>query len=109
MNGKGAAKPDPRESGSRFRPIILRLACLALLVLICVPLLPLVALAVVLPRIINLIGASFLESLTAFMASLTALILLAAHSTWLLLLGDYAGLIRLGPQVIDWLRSAGLL
>ena len=69
----------------------------------------LVALAVVLPRIIDLIGASVLESLAAFVASLTALILLAAYSTWLLLVGDYAGLIRLGPQVIDWLRSAGLL
>ena len=108
MNGKGTAKPDLRQSGSRFRPIILLLACLALMILICVPLLPLVALAVILPRI-ALIGTAFLESLTAFVASLTALILLAAYSTWLLLLGDYAGLIRLGPQVIDWLRSAGLL
>ena len=29
MNGKGTAKPDLRQSGSRFRPIILVLACLA--------------------------------------------------------------------------------
>lgn len=84
--------------------------CLVLLVLICIPLVPLLALAAILPSILNLrIGESIGQAISVFTASLTWLIELAVYSIWLVLVGDYVKLFKLLPELIDWLRSAGLL
>jgi len=108
MKGKSTVKAGGRRSTWKVRLISLFIACLVLIVLSSLALLPLVALAVILPRIIDSIGASFLQSLSVFLASLTWFIVLAAYSAFLLLIGDHTQLFTLLPELIDWLRSAWL-
>jgi hypothetical protein len=109
MNCKDKAKAGRCGSRWRARLIKLSIACVFMIILISLVFLPLVALAVILPRIIDSIGASLLESISVFLASLAWAIRLAAYSVWLLLIGDYARLLTLLPELINLLRSASLL
>ena len=84
------------------------IACLVVIALACIPLLPLLALAMILPSVLR-IGESILESIGLFLSLILWMLELVAYSFWLLLVGDYARLVRILPEMIDSLRSAGLM
>ncbi len=108
MRPKSKGKAGGRRPSRKLKAIRLFVACLVLLLLICIPLVPILALAAILPAIVR-IGESIGQSISLFMASVTWLIELAVYAIWLVLVGDHARLFRLLPELIDWLRSAGLL
>jgi hypothetical protein len=109
MKGKSTAKAGGRRSSRQVSLIAMFIAGMVLIVLISLTLLPIVALAVILPKILLSIGASFLESFNVFMASLTRVIELAAYAVFLVLIGDNARLFTLIPELLDWLRLVWLL
>jgi hypothetical protein len=108
MRYKGTGKADGRKSSWKVRPATFLIACLVVIILACIPLLPLVALVVVLPAI-GRIFESIGESLGIFLTSLSWLIGLIAYAIWLFMVADYARLARILPELIDWLRSIGLI
>ena len=108
MKHKGTGKADGRKSSWKFRPFSFLIASLVVIVLACIPLLPLFALAVVLPALLHFFD-SIGESLGVLATSLTWLIGLMAYAIWLLMVGDYEQLLRMLPDLIDWFRSVGLI
>lgn len=108
MQRKCTGKAGGRRSSWKFRPVSFLIACLVLIVLACVPLLPLFALAVILPTVLR-IGESIGESIGIFLAFVYWMIGTLAYSLWLLLVGDYARLVKLILELIVWLQSVGLM
>lgn len=91
------------------------LACLRILILssaviliVCLSMLPLLAMEIVRRVLGSLLGA-FASGLGALAALSSSLLTLIAYAIWLILRGEWVQLIRLIPELLDWLRAAGLL
>ena len=109
MKFKDTGRLDHRKASWKRRAISFFLACLVLLFLASIPLLSLVAVFATISSAIHRIGDFLGSGLSTVMASLTCMAELIAYAIWLLLVGDYAQLIRLIAELIEAFLSTGLL
>ncbi len=110
MKTKDTGKVDHRKASWKRIVVQLFLGCLVILLLASIPLLSLVAVFATISAAIHRIGDFLSSGLSTFvMASLTWMAELVAYAIWLLLVGDYAQLIRLIAELIEAVRSACVL
>ncbi len=78
--------------------------CLAVVVLVSIPLLPVLAFAIMAHVLVGAFGA-ILESLSAFMQSFFVAAVWIADAIWVLLVCDWGQIVWLIPAWIGWLLS----
>jgi hypothetical protein len=100
MKRDGAGKSESRGTHCRFTFVKILAIYLALVILACLPLLPLIAMAI-LPKLIG-------ETITSFLTWLFWVVALIAYSIWLLLTGEWGQFVILLQELIGWLRSFDL-
>jgi hypothetical protein len=105
MKHTSAGKLEGRKSSGIVSYVPIFIVCLALVILVCSPLLlPLLAM-VILPRLIGDLG----EFIGGFLVWFFWVVAFIAYAIGFLLNGDWGQLVGLLPELLDWLRSVDLL
>jgi hypothetical protein len=108
MKRKNAGEMEDRESSSILTCVKILIVYPAFVLLACIPLLTLFAIGV-LQRLVAgsiiLLAGSAVSLLAMFFGVLS----FVAYAIWLLLRGEWGQLIGLLTELLDWLRSFGLL
>jgi hypothetical protein len=107
MKNQRAGKPKAGKSSWFSLAVKIVLGCLALFLIVCIPLVSLLAFVVV-PRLLGAICA-MMESIGAFLQWIALVAAWVAYAIWVLLTCDWGQIVRLLPAWIGWLQSANLL
>jgi len=108
MKRKNAGELEGRESSSILTYMRCFVVYPAFVILACIPLLTFFAIGVMqrlIAACISLMSVSIGGHLTMFWG----MFWFVAYAVWLLLTGQWSQLISLLPEMLDWLRSFGLL
>ena len=108
MKHKNPGELGYRESSCALIYVSLLIACPAFIFFTCMALLALFAIGIVQSLIAGSI-ALLAQSIGSFATMVLEMLSMVAYAIWLVLTGEWGRLIRLLPELLDWLRNLGLL